>query len=165
MKTLRRRKRTSRFSEDAQNDPEIVCGDSNEVKKESPSVEEDQSSTETMSNEFEVAAAILEQENEDSGQNAPSLGELLSRSVNNYHPEHYSSPPLMRKPDFRFPIINPEKAQGKLFVLYQLIITVPDSLKKFPPYTSETVCCQLCGIDLMGSAMFAHLITIQHLKL
>lgn len=95
MKTLRRRKRTSRvrnnvtirnnlvqkFSEDAQNDPEIVCGDSNEVKKESPSVEEDQSSTETMSNEFEVAAAILEQENEDSGQNAPSLGELLSRSV------------------------------------------------------------------------------------
>uniref|UniRef100_A0A1I7UHM5 GYF domain-containing protein n=2 Tax=Caenorhabditis tropicalis TaxID=1561998 RepID=A0A1I7UHM5_9PELO len=80
-----------------------------------------------------------------------------------YHPDVYSSLPFMRLPDPYCLMVKPEDARAKVFTLYQLIITVPEQLRNFPPYTTETVCCQLCKVDLTGPDMFNHLITIQHL--
>lgn len=88
----------------------------------------------------------------------------LETTLKNYHPEVYISPPLMRLPDPEYPTMIPELARAKVFSLYQLIITVPEQLKHFPPYTTESVCCQLCKVDLTGPVMFTHLITIQHLS-
>ncbi|CAL2036894.1 unnamed protein product [Caenorhabditis brenneri] len=89
----------------------------------------------------------------------------VSSSVDKpYHPEVFNSPPFMRLPDPECSIIKPENARSKVFSLYQLIITVPEQLKHFHPFTTETVCCQLCRMDLTGPDMFTHLVNIQHLS-
>ncbi|CAO4370445.1 unnamed protein product [Caenorhabditis nigoni] len=93
----------------------------------------------------------------------PATKNSSTDSLREYHPDVYPSPPFMRLPDFRFPIMTPEDARRKVFSLYQLIITIPEQLSHFPPYTTETVSCQLCKIDLNGPSMFKHLINIQHL--
>ncbi|CAI2348094.1 unnamed protein product [Caenorhabditis sp. 36 PRJEB53466] len=94
----------------------------------------------------------------------PSINaDVLAAQAKPFNPELYSSPPLMRLSDPGSVLMKPDVAHRKLFILYQMIITIPEKAHCFSPYSKEIICCQFCKVNLAGFSMFTHLVNCQHM--